>query len=76
MLIIVTETFLLYKAFNTKLALKKMMYAKNDRRSVLYEYYADPTFAKTLLNWIPERNLDDMTRDLWRWELFKHKDFL
>lgn len=32
---------------------------------------ADPSFAKTRLNWIPKRSLENMCRDGWRWQLNK-----
>jgi UDP-glucose 4-epimerase len=31
--------------------------------------YADPTKAERELNWKAERTLDDMCRDVWRWQL-------
>ena len=30
--------------------------------------FADPSKAKTLLNWQAEKNLEDMCRDSWRWQ--------
>jgi UDP-glucose 4-epimerase len=30
--------------------------------------YADPSLAEKELNWKATRSLDDMCRDLWRWQ--------
>lgn len=34
----------------------------------LDEVYSDPSKAERELGWKATRNLDDMTRDLWRWQ--------
>ncbi|MBO7380671.1 MAG: UDP-glucose 4-epimerase GalE [Neisseriaceae bacterium] len=34
----------------------------------LAEFYANPDKAKKELNWYTKRDLDDMMRDLWRWQ--------
>ncbi len=34
----------------------------------LDEVYSDPSKAEQELGWKATRNLDDMTRDLWRWQ--------
>ncbi|XP_011496519.1 PREDICTED: UDP-glucose 4-epimerase [Ceratosolen solmsi marchali] len=35
------------------------------------ESYADATLAKDLLNWVAEKNIDDMCADTWKWQM-KH----
>ena len=30
---------------------------------------ADNSLAKSILNWIPKRNMEDMCRDGWNWQL-------
>ena len=30
---------------------------------------ADNSLAKSILNWIPKRNIDDICRDGWNWQL-------
>ena len=39
------------------------------REGDVIEIYADNTKAKEVLNWNPERSLDDMMRSAWKWEL-------
>ena len=38
------------------------------RAGDLASVYADPALATKELDWKAERNLDDMCRDLWRWQ--------
>ena len=30
---------------------------------------ADNSLAKSIINWIPKRNIDDICRDGWNWQL-------
>lgn len=47
---------------------KKIPYIIYPRRSGdVAEYYADPTLAKTLINWEAKFSLEDMCRDSWNW---------
>lgn len=39
------------------------------------ECWSDPTLAKTGLGWQASRNLDDMMRDAWRWQLNNPQGF-
>ena len=32
--------------------------------------YADPSYAKEVLDWEATRDIDDMCRDAWRWEMY------
>lgn len=41
---------------------------KERRAGDLAEYYADAQKAKDLLGWTAEKTLEDMCRDLWRWQ--------
>lgn len=41
---------------------------KERRAGDLAEYYADAQKAKELLGWTAEKTLEDMCRDLWRWQ--------
>ncbi len=42
---------------------------KNRRSGDVASLVADPSFAKTRLNWIPKRSLENMCRDGWKWQL-------
>jgi UDP-glucose 4-epimerase len=35
--------------------------------------YADPSYAKEVLDWEATRDIDDMCRDAWRWEIYNQK---
>ena len=37
--------------------------------------FADPTLAKIVLNWKPKKNLVDMCRDGWNWQLKNPKGY-
>ncbi|WP_338631225.1 UDP-glucose 4-epimerase GalE [Clostridium baratii] len=37
--------------------------------------YADPSKAKEELNWVAEKNLNDMCRDFWNWQCIGMKNF-
>ncbi|KAM3568870.1 hypothetical protein VYU27_009019 [Nannochloropsis oceanica] len=48
---------------------RKINFVVGDRRpGDLDEVYSDPSKAERELGWKATRNLDDMTRDLWRWQ--------
>jgi len=48
---------------------KKIKYELCDRRpGDIAECYADPKYAKEVLQWEATRNLDDMCKDTWRWQ--------
>ncbi len=49
---------------------KSVEYKIVDRRAGdIAECYADPSLAKTLLDWSVQKGLDEMMRDSWRWQL-------
>ena len=57
------------KAFE-KVSGVKLNYELGPRRKGDVEsIYANNTKARTLLGWIPARNIDDMMRTAWQWEL-------
>ncbi|EWM29959.1 udp-glucose 4-epimerase [Nannochloropsis gaditana] len=48
---------------------RKINYVIGERRpGDLDEVYSDPSKAERELGWKATRGLDDMTRDLWRWQ--------
>ena len=56
------------KAFE-KASGKKIPYKIVDRRAGdVAKVYADPTFAKKILNWQATRDLNKMCEDSWRWQ--------
>ncbi len=45
-------------------------YSFDERRKGDHPFVvADNSLAKSILNWIPERNIEDICRDGWRWQL-------
>jgi UDP-glucose 4-epimerase len=57
------------KAFE-KASGKEVPYCIASRRSGdIAKCYADPTYAKEVLEWEAERSIDDMCKDSWRWQL-------
>lgn len=47
----------------------KVPYEVSPRRNGdLPEYYADTSKATDELNWVPEKSIEDMCRDTWRWQ--------
>ncbi len=40
------------------------------------EFYADPSLARSLLNWQAERGIDTMCEDTWRWQSMNPYGFL
>ncbi|WP_411955943.1 hypothetical protein [Clostridium estertheticum] len=36
---------------------------------ILDKCYADPTNAREVLNWVPEKGIEDMCRDAWRFQV-------
>jgi len=56
------------KAFG-KASNKNIPYKIAPRRAGdIAKCYADPTYAKEILEWNTTKNLDDMCRDSWRWQ--------
>ena len=41
---------------------------KDKRQGDVAFLVADNSLAKTLLNWIPKRNIEDICRDGWNWQ--------
>ena len=49
---------------------KKIPYViSKPRVGDIAECYADPTKAKTILDWSVQKNIEDMCRDAWRWQV-------
>lgn len=62
------SVFQMIKEFE-KASGKKINYQTCPRRpGDLASLYADPSLAVKELGWIPERDLDDMCKDVWRWQ--------
>jgi len=54
---------------------KKISFEIVERRpGDISECYADPTKAKTFLNWETKYNLEDICSDIWKWESLKTKN--
>ncbi len=52
-----------------KAANKQIPYTfKNKRSGDVAEFYADPSLAKTLLNWEAKKDLSCMCKDHWHWQ--------
>ncbi len=48
---------------------KKINYKIADRRAGdIAEYYADPSYAKEILDWEAKRTIEDMCVDSWKWQ--------
>jgi len=61
------------KAFE-KASNKKVPYTITPRRAGdIATCYADPSYAKEVLDWEATRDIDDMCRDAWRWEIYNQK---
>jgi UDP-glucose 4-epimerase len=57
------------KAFE-KASSKKINYKIVDRRAGdIAECFADPSYAKKVLNWQAHKNIDDMCQDSWKWQI-------
>ena len=53
-----------------KASVKKVSYKIAPRRSGdIARCYADPSFAKEVLDWEAEKGIDEMCEDSWRWQL-------
>lgn len=53
-----------------KVTSKKIPYVISERRTGdIDKCYADPTKAKNVLNWNPEKSIEDMCRDAWNFQV-------
>ena len=64
-----TTVLELINTFNEVNTLKVPYIFGKRRKGDLEEYYADNSLAKKLLDWKPKRNLSDMCKDGWRWQV-------
>ena len=54
----------------------KIKYIFTDRRDGdVPRLVADSSLAKKLLNWTPKRNIEDICKDGWKWQLLNPKGY-
>lgn len=41
----------------------------NRRAGDIAKYFADPSYAKSILDWESVRGINEMCQDAWRWQL-------
>ena len=63
------QCFRIYKKFEKVNNLSKPFRFVNKRLGDNAYVVADNSLAKSVLNWIPKKNIYDMCRDGWNWQL-------